>query len=114
MNILEWKAHISIRSLLTDPDEIKQEQEQSQSSQRLTPSLCYACHTMLTSKSSRSTQSAGDRTVRLPEWTLSRLNRERRGVSGDEDNAKDVMLETSRLLTEEEMKRTIGDFLLDE
>lgn len=69
---------------------------------------------MLTSKSSRSTQTAGDLSVRLPEWTLSRLNEERRSASGEESDAEDVMLETSRLLTEEEMKRTIGDFLLDE
>lgn len=69
---------------------------------------------MLTSKSSRSTQSGGDLSVRMPEWTLSRLNRERRSASGEEDDAKDVMLEKSRLLTEDEMKRTIGDFLLDE
>lgn len=69
---------------------------------------------MLTSKSSRSTQSVGDLSVQLPEWTSSRLNRERRGASGEKNDAKNVMVEKSRLLTEEEMKRTIGDFLLDE
>lgn len=87
------------------------------SAQSLTPLLCYACHTTLTSRSSRGTaaplpsgQSATE--VPLPMWVRSILDAEahRRRNHVDVEQEHAIALRTK--LTDKEMKAEIGEFLL--
>ena len=82
--------------------------------QSLTPLLCYACHTTLTSRSSRGTaaplprgQSATE--VPLPMWVRSIVDTRAPNHLRDEQE-HGVALPT--WLTEKEMKAEIGEFLL--
>jgi cytoplasmic tRNA 2-thiolation protein 2 len=100
----QWKSRISIRSF-DDQDENRT------SSLSLVPHLCYACHTTLTSKSSRGVM-PGTRSspspVFLPVWTESGLvaSTTNEPISADEELWK------GKVLNEEQMKSVIGDFLL--
>ncbi|KAF8149897.1 hypothetical protein B0H34DRAFT_757084 [Crassisporium funariophilum] len=134
-DVQAWKARISIRSYQdaafaisgnTKPPHLSEDEitklierpsnmpAPTGASYSLTPHLCYACHTTLTSRSSRGAalslgQSATD--VPLPMWVRS-------GVVGQEKLADDegggegdeVMRRTK--LTEAQMKEQIGEFLL--
>ena len=80
--------------------------------QSLTPLLCYACHTTLTSRSSRGTaaplpprQSAAQ--VPLPMWVHSIVDGRR--LNGEQGHV--MALQTTKL-TETEMKVEIGEYLL--
>jgi len=120
-----WKASISIRSYHeatlavsgnTRPPHLSEEEIANltncptnvTSTQSLTPLLCYACHTTLTSRSSRGTaaslpprQSATQ--VPLPMWV--------RSILDDREQEHVVTLQTTKV-TENEMKAEIGEFLL--
>ncbi|KAJ7285019.1 hypothetical protein C8J57DRAFT_1290168 [Mycena rebaudengoi] len=115
--VQDWKTRISIRSLadpaltappphnttVTAPDALDAEPRAS-----LTPLLCYACHTTLTSRSSRGTaasvqQGGATPSVRqdatpLPVWVNSRL--------------ADGELWRSRKMQEADMERSVKDFLI--
>ncbi|KAH9935255.1 hypothetical protein B0H21DRAFT_759246 [Amylocystis lapponica] len=111
--IQDWKSRISIRSRSKpDPDTDAPQEDHlshpdvSSPDASLTPYLCYACHTTLTSKSSRATptlyplQSKPSATV-LPIWAGSRL-------FDDDVFAKKLKMD------EKEMKNSVADFLLDD
>lgn len=93
----QWKSRISIRSFDV-------EEEKPSSSPSLVPHLCYACHTTLTSKSSRGMvpAAASLSPVALPIWTQSGLS-----------NTQDEELWNGKVLTEDQMKNAVGSFLLD-
>ena len=81
----------------------------------LTPRLCYACHTTLTSRSSRGTvysgQSPGN--VPIPTWVRAALQStfgHQDGSDAEEDNE----IVQSTKMSRTEMKAQIADFLLDE
>ncbi|KAI5892677.1 uncharacterized protein SCHCODRAFT_02626822 [Schizophyllum commune H4-8] len=94
-DIAEWKGKTSIRSL--DPDE-----HAPSASPSLSSSLCYACHTTLTSRSSRGAAAQSDSPLRvpLPVWIA------------DDQTHRSHLRETR--LSREQMKATIADCLLDE
>lgn len=78
------------------------------SAQSLTPLLCYACHTTLTSRSSRGAaaplsprQSATG--VPLPMWVHNHVD--------DDERERGIASRTTKL-TEKEMQAEIGEFLL--
>ena len=125
-NVQAWKASISIRSYHeaalavsgnTRPPHLSKEEIVDlttrpinvTSAPSLTPLLCYACHTTLTSRSSRGTaaplppgQSATE--VPLPMWV-------RRPDHIDDEQEQCIALRTTKL-TEKEVKAEIGEFLL--
>jgi len=96
LGLQQWKSRISIRSF-----ESKDAAEADVDS--LTPHLCYACHTTLTSKSSRGTMpvSSSSSSVPLPVWVQDRLGGEERE------------LWRGKSMGEGDMKDAIGEFLLD-
>ncbi|KAJ7756467.1 hypothetical protein DFH07DRAFT_820684 [Mycena maculata] len=112
--VQEWKARISIRSFtepalaspplhlqnittISDPETLDTAPQPS-----LIPRLCYACHTTLTSRSSRgSTASLQTNSTPLPVWVVSQLDH------GGEEQWK------SRKMEETEMKQSIAEYLLD-
>ncbi|KAJ7475881.1 hypothetical protein FB451DRAFT_1087870 [Mycena latifolia] len=115
--VQEWKARISIRSfdeaaLASPPPHLHniavpepRADADAASQPSLTPHLCYACHTTLTSRSSRgSTSSAlhSDSTP-LPVWVTSQL-----GLGGSDDREE----WRSRRMEESDMKQSIAEFLL--
>lgn len=65
--IENWKAKTSLRSLPGS----QQEGDPRVGLRFLTPYLCYACHTTLTSRSSRGALQSGGSSVRLPVWVNS-------------------------------------------
>ncbi|CDO74974.1 hypothetical protein BN946_scf184945.g46 [Trametes cinnabarina] len=127
--VQEWKARISIRSrppvdpiaALNGPSDPVVEPSPVASAKplrpSLTPYLCYACHTTLTSKSARPVPSpwpadARSAIVTLPVWTEARLS----SAKGDNDRTSHVhgeILQTRRV-REEEMKEIVDEFLLDD
>ncbi|OSD06470.1 hypothetical protein PYCCODRAFT_1474610 [Trametes coccinea BRFM310] len=129
--VQEWKTRISIHSrpptqhptapngsngsavetspaCAADPDSLRPS---------LTPYLCYACHTTLTSKSARPVPSpwpavARASTVTLPVWAEARLS----SAKGDGESTEHVhgeILQTRRV-GQEEMKGIVNEFLLDD
>lgn len=69
--VQEWKERISVRSL--NEALFHESTDTSHDALLLTPLLCYACHTLLTSRSSRGTrriESLGNNIehVPMPEW----------------------------------------------
>ena len=80
------------------------------SQQALTPLLCYACHTTLTSRGTRGGTTAPQppgqfvAKVPLPMWVV------HNHLIGDHDHG--IALQTTTKLTEKEMKAEIGEFLL--
>ncbi|KAH9930086.1 uncharacterized protein B0H18DRAFT_995156 [Fomitopsis serialis] len=95
--VQEWKSRISIRS------RDKSQDEPPPASTSLNPHLCYACHTTMTSRSSRPAPSLGlpaseqssVRCVPLPVWVDSGMHRPAR-------------------LSEQQMKEAVQDFLLED
>ncbi|KAJ7066993.1 hypothetical protein C8F01DRAFT_1119892 [Mycena amicta] len=91
--VQEWKERISIRELTTPNRDNPPFPTQS----GLTPHLCYACHTTLTSRSSRGGSGAQSdvHATPLPVWVGSRWP-----------------LPEGRVLDSTEMKAVVADFLL--
>ncbi|KAJ7104125.1 hypothetical protein B0H15DRAFT_9205 [Mycena belliarum] len=112
--VQEWKARISIRSfdepaLVSPPPHLKkvlvpkrESQAEAAPQHSLTPRLCYACHTTLTSRSSRGSTSvsAHANSTPLPVWVVSQLG------SGDGEQWR------SRKMEESDMKASLAEFLL--
>lgn len=139
-DVQEWKARISIRSFddigtastwfppyiqpsATSPLLSPQTPPSSIS---LTPHLCYACHTTLTSRSSRGTASHSKSGIQspvvLPVWVRSRLLDTMR-VSGhgigtaDPGTGNHVEFGETwerKKMEPDEMKNAVADFLLNE
>jgi cytoplasmic tRNA 2-thiolation protein 2 len=123
--VQEWKERISIRSLDANSKSIA-----SSASTRplpgmhtLTPHLCYACHTTLTSHSSRGlvrAPNADAGSVPLPVWTHARLrpNSSSGELSPREtpvgDGGEDAEVWTARKLDKEKMRGQVKDFFLDD
>ncbi|KAL5525603.1 hypothetical protein ACEPAG_6939 [Sanghuangporus baumii] len=110
-----WKARISVRSQTdndfvesqVDSDELRQHTGQQSDSRHLSPRLCYACHTHLTSKSSRSS-AAGNEPIYLPQWTNASLTP---NLSPDSDSETGEIWSASTM-SQEKMKAVVSDFLL--
>jgi cytoplasmic tRNA 2-thiolation protein 2 len=127
-NVQAWKASISIRSyheaaravsgntrpLHLSKDEImnlttRPINNVTSSAQSLTPLLCYACHTTLTSRGTRGGAAAAPQppgqfatqVLPLPMWVHNHLI--------DDDHG--IAFQTTKL-SEKEMKAEIGEFLL--
>ncbi|KAI0775303.1 hypothetical protein BD413DRAFT_471374 [Trametes elegans] len=114
--VQEWKARISIRSRPPPADATDKPEEPAELLRpSLTPYLCYACHTTLTSKSARPVPSpwpaaSQSPVVSLPVWTEARLA-STKGGDGTEHMHGEVM--QTRRVGEEEMKGIVNEFLLD-
>ncbi|KAL1744468.1 hypothetical protein HDZ31DRAFT_38611 [Schizophyllum fasciatum] len=93
-DIADWKDKTSIRSLDID--------EAHFSGASLAPALCYACHTTLTSRSSRgaTTRSDAPAQVPLPVW-ISDEQHHRSSLHG-------------RRLSSQQMKESIADYLIED
>jgi len=113
-----WKARTSIHSF-TDAD------PSADMPTPLPTSLCYSCHTALTSKSSRSSKtkirnpdSSSDTAlapsaVNLPTWAAAQLDKSRiRDEQATTFTSADEIWETQRL-DGDLMKSRIGEFILD-
>ncbi|KIJ51559.1 hypothetical protein M422DRAFT_26963 [Sphaerobolus stellatus SS14] len=92
--VKEWKERISIRSFATDSATPPAETD----GPTLTPHLCYACHTTLTSRSSRGTrklESAGNNVkhVPLPGWIGENLSRREVDRATMKESIKEFLLE---------------------
>lgn len=103
--VLDWKARISIRTVSQGDDSGHGQIEGRSEGKSFAPRLCYACHTHLTSKSSRTAQAPTVSAVPLPTWTESRM-------IGEESSNGEIWKTTP--LSDEGMKRSIGEFLLEE
>ncbi|KIY71517.1 hypothetical protein CYLTODRAFT_345669 [Cylindrobasidium torrendii FP15055 ss-10] len=113
----DWLTRTSIRSLSignTTP---------RFSTARLTPSLCYSCHTTLTSKSSRGATKSTSSFVRLPVWLSAGLQSaeysmfqipDERDQPAEKTSAKDTEVWQTRKIGQQEMKHAIGDFLIED
>ncbi|KAF8806979.1 hypothetical protein BYT27DRAFT_7190689 [Phlegmacium glaucopus] len=132
-NVQAWKASISIRSYHeaalavsgnTRPPHLSKEEIMNlttrpinvKSTQSLTPLLCYACHTTLTSRSSRGTaaplppgQSATE--VPLPMWVRAIVDTGSHRPRNHVDDEREHAMALPTKLTEKEMKAEIGEFL---
>jgi cytoplasmic tRNA 2-thiolation protein 2 len=109
--IQDWKARISVRSL-KNPSHLPPPSTEPSPAASLTPFLCYACHTTLTSRSSRGTTATGSvgtepSSVPLPKWVLSNV-RTSLGITEDGESWSRTKM------TDDRMKATVADFLLDE
>ncbi|KAL5526392.1 CTU2 [Sanghuangporus sanghuang] len=111
-----WKARISVRSQTDnnsvesqeDSDELRQRNGPQADCRHLSSRLCYACHTHLTSKSSRSS-AAGNEPIILPQWTnaslIPILSPEPSGTEAGE-------IWSASTMSQETMKAVVNDFLL--
>ncbi|KAK0469650.1 uncharacterized protein EV420DRAFT_1495894 [Desarmillaria tabescens] len=109
--IRDWKSRTSIRTL----DAAEPTDDVVKNSRFLSPYLCYACHTTLTSRSSRGGVQSGTTSVHLPVWTGQHLmNSQWDGANGDSGHDKSNEVWKRRRVKEEEMKTVIGDFLLED
>ncbi|KAI0635822.1 hypothetical protein C8Q77DRAFT_1207753 [Trametes polyzona] len=121
--VQEWKSRIAIRSrpptdaAQNDPNEADPEASRPS----LTPYLCYACHTTLTSRNARpvpppwpAVQPAASPAVPLPMWTEARLSSAMgSGSDGDDGRVHGEVMQTRRV-GQEEMKGIVNEFLLEE
>ncbi|KAF8917420.1 hypothetical protein CPB85DRAFT_1374222 [Mucidula mucida] len=112
--IEDWKSKTSLRTL----SGIKEAPMQSTYPHHLTPHLCYACHTTLTSRSSRGALHTGSSLVSLPVWVNSGLGKPTRHevppmleVHSEKPLGSEVW--QTRKLKEKDMKQAINGFLLD-
>ncbi|VDC04801.1 unnamed protein product [Peniophora sp. CBMAI 1063] len=117
--VQEWKARISIRSRSNGDTTTTG----TPATQSLAPLLCYACHTTLTSRSSRSAApgkaSAGSTApiVKLPIWAASCAH----SGTGTAVELADASTHSTRSdeiwetkpLDRREMRAAVGEFLLD-
>ena len=126
-----WKARISIRSyseasvsVKTRPPHLTEDEisklvelasDESTSLSSLTPQLCYACHTTLTSRSSRGTAAplgpgATTSNVPLPMWVQSTIISDiqiERNITMDDKSG-------NKKMSRDAMKAEIKEFLLSE
>ncbi|KDQ24464.1 hypothetical protein PLEOSDRAFT_1047482 [Pleurotus ostreatus PC15] len=112
----QWKSQISILSYSNS--------KESTDRISLAPSLCYACHTSLTGRNSRSVNRSvkthdditSDVPTPLPVWVQSHAsmqsNSRGSGTSLIDDASTDIM--KVRKMNREEMKEQIGSYLLDD
>ncbi|KAG9224669.1 hypothetical protein CCMSSC00406_0002180 [Pleurotus cornucopiae] len=112
----QWKSQISILSYSNS--------KESTDRISLAPSLCYACHTSLTGRNSRSVNRSvkshdditSDVPIPLPVWVQSHAsmqsNSRGSGTSLIDDASTDIM--KVRKMNREEMKEQIGSYLLDD
>ncbi|KAH8118228.1 hypothetical protein DFH11DRAFT_1573124 [Phellopilus nigrolimitatus] len=130
--VLDWKSRISIRSV----DELKTQHDNVthlppsfsfhaetdevlkpalsispiSPIRSLSPRLCYACHTLLTSKSPRFNADL-PREVCLPAWTSARLME---GSSIENAEAgTDAEVWKAKAVSRDEMRSAVGEFLLE-
>ncbi|EIW57454.1 uncharacterized protein TRAVEDRAFT_72547 [Trametes versicolor FP-101664 SS1] len=123
--VQEWKARISIRSRPPPPSDgspdapagPQADVEADALLPSLTPYLCYACHTTLTSRSARPVPSpwaavAPSPVAPLPVWAEARLSS---AAGGDEEiaHAHEEVMQTRRV-GQDEMKDIVQEFLLDD
>lgn len=90
----------------------------------LTPLLCYACHTTLTSRSSRGIVAKPNDLTGFPVWVEERLERSAEAVDTKEAGGEKRKVEAEeedngifvgkRKFEEEEMKESLKEFLLEE
>ena len=123
--VQEWKSRTSIRSYndasfsssghgrpphLANATDRPQHQSEPSPSSHLTPHLCYACHTTLTSRSSRGNvkQTSDSKVVPLPLWVGAR----RSLASTSEDSSGEVW--ATHRMGDGEMEAAIGDLLLND
>lgn len=128
--VQEWKARISIRSsteTLQDsssfppPHVTPQAKVASVASplRSLTPHLCYACHTTLTSRSSRGTipgsklDSATRDAVMLPVWVSSQLQPQEEEPVGNIVADQNGEVWATKNMKQSDIKASVADFLLD-
>ncbi|TFY71157.1 hypothetical protein EVG20_g1846 [Dentipellis fragilis] len=120
--VQEWKSRISIRSLSESSHSADDDKER-----RLTPLLCYFCHTTLTSRSSRSAASTKPAApvvnpkVPLPVWVSWHFTHnvnQALAENGHAENSK-VAAEDNEVwqrkpLGQDAMKAAVSEFLLEE
>lgn len=124
--VQEWKARISIRSRPPPPSDGQPDAPAEPQTDvgadallpSLTPYLCYACHTTLTSRSARPVPSPWAATavqspiVPLPVWAEARLSSASGG--GEEvAHAHGEIMQTRRV-GQDEMKGIVQEFLLED
>ncbi|THV07395.1 hypothetical protein K435DRAFT_825628 [Dendrothele bispora CBS 962.96] len=113
IGVQEWKARISIRSLSNSAPPPKT------MNAALSDTLCYSCHTTLTSRSSK-VRSLSNNLLPLPVWVHSYLKR-----SGLPEDSVDIAVQEElkesggeiwerRKIDRSEMKGAISEFLLEE
>ncbi|KLO17147.1 hypothetical protein SCHPADRAFT_919621 [Schizopora paradoxa] len=91
---LDWKARISIRSLSGDESSsVTDSNTHGDRASGLAPDLCYACYSHFVSRSSKSIAIQGDSAIPLPTW---------------------VSNSSSRKVSLERLKESIGEYLLEE
>ncbi|KAF8627005.1 hypothetical protein AX15_004589 [Amanita polypyramis BW_CC] len=135
-DVEEWKSRISIKSYvdLTEPylpshvREVRPSNLEPPSLLRpdkgigrnsLTPYLCYLCHTMLVSKSSRGAtlpsangSSRTDGPVPLPVWVNAKLQTPAKPVAEDGPTVEEGQIFRRVKMDETAMKNALGGFLL--
>ena len=84
----------------------------SSANESLSESLCYFCHTLLTSKSPRSVVAPNTR-VRLPHWSFDRLI-PARTTDTIEDTLESNETYVMKPMKEDQLRAEIKDFLLEE
>ncbi|KAF9267789.1 hypothetical protein L218DRAFT_893922 [Marasmius fiardii PR-910] len=110
--VQEWKERISIRGESQGPA------RNSLTESSLTPYLCYACHTTLTSRTSRSAPTSTS-TFPLPIWVYSHVHSGGTKVNGaGGEVGLNSVIHNSEVwerwkVGHEEMKVSISDFLLE-
>ncbi|CAA7267029.1 unnamed protein product [Cyclocybe aegerita] len=131
--VQEWKSRISIRSYSeassavsgnTRPPHLNEEEisnltkpsaSSTPANSSLTPHLCYACHTLLTSRSNRGTSAplptgrAAEK-ISLPVWVNATLAASR-SPGGDEDSTPGEVVQTIKM-RRVDMKSQISELLL--
>ncbi|KAI0368663.1 hypothetical protein BV20DRAFT_998401 [Pilatotrama ljubarskyi] len=125
--VQEWKSRISIRSQPAPPSLTTASADYASVPTAaavsdllrpsLTPYLCYACHTTLTSKSARPVPSpwpeaAQSPVVTLPVWTEARLSSAQGGDTEVAHVHGEIM--QTRRVGQDEMKGIVDEFLLDD
>ena len=114
--VLDWKARISIRTLPSREAERDDDGESkidalNNRMRGLADNLCYACHTMLTSRSPRSQTSTPEGVV-MPVWVNSNSFASLQEGVGVKMTPEGGLI--SRMMDRVSMKDSIDKFLLDE
>ena len=99
----------SIRSLEAQATRLKPVSPDS-----LAPHLCYACHTAITSRSSRGTSNSETSSVQLPLWAHSKIGEIMQEPSSlNSSNIDEGEIWIGRTLGQDDMKESISNFLLE-
>lgn len=116
VGVFDWKARISIRTLPSStapPDTEAIPPASDDPANTLAPHLCYACHTMLTSRSPRSIVPPPGGTA-LPLWAGPGPQGLSEGLLDVEPDGIEGELRATKGMDRSDMKEAISDFLLDE